>query len=59
MLLIAIIGCNISIVAQSFSEDKIAFGNFLKRMYLANPFEGVKIVDDYNKKYFTSFVSVE
>jgi hypothetical protein len=59
MLLIALISCNISITAQSFGEDKIAFGNFLKRMYLANPFDGVKIVDDYNTKYIVSVISLE
>ena len=32
--------------AQSFNEDKTAFTNFIKRMYTATPFEGVKIIDD-------------
>ena len=45
--------------AQSFNEDKTAFSNFLKRMYASSPFEGVKIVDDYNNKYLVSVISLE
>jgi hypothetical protein len=45
--------------AQSFSEDKTAFANFLKRMYTATPFEGVKIVDDYDHQYLISVISLE
>ena len=45
--------------AQSFNEDKTAFSNFLKRMYASTPFEGVKIVDDYNHQYLISVVSLD
>ena len=45
--------------AQSFNEDKTAFSNFLKRMYSAKPFEGVKIVDDYDHQYLVSVISLE
>jgi hypothetical protein len=45
--------------AQSFNEDKTAFTNFIKRMYTATPFEGVKIVEDYNQKYMLSVVSLD
>jgi hypothetical protein len=45
--------------AQSFNNDKTAFSNFLKRMYTASPFEGVKIVDDYNSQYLVSVISLE
>ncbi len=45
--------------AQSFNEDKTAFSNFMKRMYFSNPFEGVKIVDDYNHHYLISVISLE
>ena len=45
--------------AQSFNEDKTAFSNFLKRMYSAKPFEGVKIVDDYANQYLVSVISLE
>jgi len=45
--------------AQSFNEDKILISNFLKRMYTVKPFEGVKIVDDYNHQYLVSVISLE
>jgi len=45
--------------AQSFNGDKTAFSNFLKRMYTAKPFEGVKIVDDYDYQYLISVISLE
>ena len=45
--------------SQSFNEDKTSFSNFLKRMYVSSPFEGVKIVDDYNHQYLVSVISVE
>jgi hypothetical protein len=45
--------------AQSFNEDKTAFSNFLKRMYVATPFEGVKVVDDYEKQYLISVISLD
>ena len=45
--------------AQSFNNDKTAFSNFLKRMYTVSPFEGVKIVDDYNHQYLVSVISLE
>jgi hypothetical protein len=45
--------------AQSFNEDKTAFSNFLKRMYASTPFEGVKIVDDYDHQYLISVISLE
>ena len=45
--------------AQSFNEDKTAFANFLKRMYTAAPFEGIKIVDDYDHQYLISVITLE
>ena len=49
----------LSSFSQSFNEDKTAFSNFLKRMYTAKPFEGVKIVDDYDHKYLISVISLD
>lgn len=44
--------------AQGFNEDKTALANFLKRMYASAPLDGVKVVDDYDKNYFISVVSL-
>lgn len=49
----------LSASAQSFNEDKTAFSNYLKRMYAATPFEGVKIVDDYDHQYLISVISLD
>lgn len=44
---------------QSINEDKISLTNFIKRMYNSAPFEGVKIIDDYDHQYFISVLSLE
>jgi hypothetical protein len=48
-----------NLFAQSFNGDKTAFSNYLKRMYAASPFEGVKIVDDYDHQYLISVISLD
>jgi hypothetical protein len=50
---------NINANAQSYNEDKTAFSNFVKRMYTATPFDGVKIVDDYDHQYLVSIISLD
>jgi 6-pyruvoyl-tetrahydropterin synthase len=45
--------------AQSFNEDKTTMVNYLKRMYSASPFEGVKIVEDYDHQYLVSVLSLD
>ncbi|WP_396185534.1 hypothetical protein [Flavobacterium sp.] len=45
--------------AQGYNEEKTSMTNFLKRMYVAAPFEGVKVVEDYDNKYFISVISLE
>jgi len=61
IVVIALLGFFLSgnLNGQSFNEDKTAFSNFLKRMYTAKPFEGVKIVDDYEHQYLVSVISLE
>ena len=45
--------------SQSINEEKIVLSNFLKRMYVSTPFEGVKIVDDYDHQYLVSVISLD
>lgn len=59
LLYIFSIAFTFSIKAQNFNEDKTSFSNFIKRMYTAAPFEGVKIVEDYERKYLVSVLSLE
>lgn len=42
--------------AQSYDQERTALKNFLVRMYKAEPFEGVKIVSDYDNNYVLSVV---
>lgn len=48
-----------SAFGQGFSDEKVSLTNFIKRMYTAKPFEGVKIVDDYDHQYIISVISLE
>ncbi|HPF02235.1 MAG TPA: hypothetical protein PLV06_06175 [Bacteroidales bacterium] len=49
----------IDLSGQTISPEMISLGNFVKRMYEASPFEGVKIVEDYNKSYLISVVMLD
>ena len=44
--------------SQSYNLEKVALTNFLVRMYKAEPFEGVKVVSDYDNNYLLSVVLV-
>lgn len=58
-LFILSIAFTLSINAQDFNEDKTSFTNFIKMMYISTPFEGVKIVEDYDHKYLISVISLD
>lgn len=45
--------------AQSYNSDRVAFTNFLVRMYNDAPFEGVRIVDDYNHTFLISVLALD
>ena len=45
--------------AQSYNQDKNSIINFIKRMYNNTPFEGVKVIDDYDASYLISVISLE
>lgn len=45
--------------AQGYSGDKVAFTNFLVRMYNNAPFEGVRAVNDYDNAYLISVLALE
>jgi len=59
IILLLFIGCAFSSYGQGFNDDKTAFSNFLKRMYNSSPFEGVKLVEDYDNEYIISVLSLE
>jgi len=45
--------------AQGFNDDKVAFTNFLVRMYKDAPFEGVRAVNDYNNAYLMCVLALD
>ena len=45
--------------AQSYNDEKVSLSNFMKRMYTSKPFEGVKIIDDYDHNYLVSVVTLD
>lgn len=45
--------------AQGFNQERTALKNFLIRMYKVEPFEGVKIVSDYDNNYVLSVVMIK
>lgn len=59
ILYFLVILVSIKSYGQGFSDEKVSLTNFVKRMYTAKPFEGVKIVDDYNHQYLISVISLE
>lgn len=48
-----------NVSSQSINDEKVSLTNFVKRMYYSKPFEGVKIVEDYDHQYLISVISLE
>lgn len=59
ILFILTIAFSFTVNAQSINDDKTSLTNFIKRMYNSAPFEGVKVIDDYDHQYFISVLSLE
>jgi hypothetical protein len=58
IIVIAIL-CFNNLYSQSFNDNKVSIGNFLIRMYNANPFEGVKVLESVEGNYLISVISLE
>lgn len=60
-ILLSMLLCVISttIYAQSFDQERIALAKFIERMYNSSPFEGCRIVDDYDNSYLLSIVELD
>lgn len=59
LLYFLVILVSIKSYGQGFSDEKVSLTNFIKRMFTTKPFEGVKIVDDYDHQYLISVISLE
>lgn len=59
-ILIIVLGMILAVNAysQSYNQERAALKNFLVRLYKAEPFEGVKVVSDYDNNYLLSVVLV-
>ena len=60
-ILLSMLLCVISttIYAQSFDQERKALAKFIERMYNSSPFEGCRIVDDYDNSYLLSIVELD
>lgn len=60
IIFIAILGlCSTNIFAQSYDSERVNLKNFLVRMYKSAPFEGVKVVSDYDNTYLLSVLQLD
>lgn len=48
-----------TIYAQSYDQERIALAKFIERMYNSSPFEGCRIVDDYDNSYLLSVIELD
>ena len=45
--------------AQGYDQERIQLAKFIERMYNNAPFDGCRIVDDYDNSYFLSVVALD
>lgn len=45
--------------AQGYNQERTALANFMERFYKNAPFEGCRIVDDYDNSYLLSVVELD
>lgn len=48
-----------NLFAQGYDEDRINLAMFIERMYNNEPFEGCRIVDDYDNSYMLAVVTLD
>lgn len=58
-LVCIIVVADVLAVAQAYNAERIELANFLTRMYKSAPFEGVKVIEDYNDHYLMSTVVLD
>ena len=44
---------------QNYNSDMTALSKFVQRMYTASPFEGVKMLEDYDNQYLLSVIALD
>lgn len=60
-ILLQVLLCSFTVMvfAQSFDQERIALSKFIERMFNNTPFEGCRIVDDYDNSYLLSVVELD
>ena len=60
-ILLSVLLCSFTamVYAQSFDQERIALSKFIERMFNNAPFEGCRIVDDYDNSYLLSVVELD
>lgn len=56
---ILLLSLSMSVYAQSYDHERIVLAKFIERMYKSTPFEGCRIVDDYDNSYLISVVELD
>lgn len=57
--LLLLLICNNVVFAQGYDEDRINLSMFIERMYNNEPFDGCRIVDDYDNSYLLAVVTLD
>lgn len=57
--IIATFAATFTLTAQSYNMERTELANFLTRMYENAPFEGVRVVDDYEHQYLISVLLLD
>lgn len=53
------IPCALEVKAQGYDQERIQLAKFIERMYNNAPFEGCRMINDYDKSYFISVVALD
>lgn len=59
LLIVYFLCLTLNTFSQSYNQEQTALKNFLVRMYKSAPFEGVKVVSDYEYNYLLSVVTLK
>lgn len=57
-LILALSTCT-QVYAQGYNASNINLANFVQRMYSNTPFQGVKLLEDYDNKYLLSVILLD
>ena len=59
VLFFLLVGMTLNLFAQGYDQERIQLANFIERMYNNVPFDGCRIVDDYDNSYLLSVVALD